>query len=448
MVLNIKKKAIEGAALVTLSYGVSQGIRLGGNLVLTRLLIPELFGIMAIVQVFILGLGLFSDIGVGPSLIQNSRRNDPTFYNTAWTIQAIRGFILWLGSLLIAYPVSIFYDNNQLLYLFPIIGGIAIIEGFNSTSLHILNQKLEFRKLLILDLTAQISGLLVMIVWAYYNRTIWSLVSGNIVTATIRSILSHSILSGHKNRFHWDKPACKELFSFGKWIFVSTATMYLAGQADRMILGKLFSFSMLGIYTIAISLAELPKQVIMQLSGRIIFPVATHYSNKPRSEFKKIISQKRKFLLLGFAIIIAVITTTGDWIIQILYDPRYIEAASMLPLLALGTWIYILLSTQDSCLLALGKAHYKAFGNATLFLYMLIAIPVSFKFAGTPGAIISICLKEIPAYFCVAFGSAKEGISCIRQDIYTTFFLILLVAILIALRVAMKSNPFFFNYFL
>jgi len=447
LAFDIRKKAVEGAALVTLSYGISQAIRLGGNLVLTRLLVPELFGIMAIVQVFILGLGLFSDIGVGPSLIQNKRREDPDFYNTAWTIQAIRGVFLWLGSVAIAYPVSLFYENEQLLYLFPILGGIAIIEGFNSTSLHLLNQRLEIRRLIFLDLTAQTIGLVVMIVWAYLDRSVWALVSGGIVSALLRAALSHMLLPGHLNRFRWDPSASKELFRFGRWIFVSTATMYLAAQADRMILGKLFSFGLLGVYTIAITLAEFPKQVIITLSGKIIFPLATHYAVRPRIEFKKMVLEKRRPLLFAFAACIALMACSGDWIIRFLYDERYIDASFMLPFLALGTWPLLLYSTQDACLLALGKAHYKAMGNGTLFLYMLAAIPVAYRIAGIPGAILAVCLKELPAYLCVAWGSRKEGIFSFKQDCFATIFLLALVTAFTSLRYWLHEVPAYLQFF-
>ena len=89
-------------------------------------------------------------------------------------------------------------------------------------------------------------------------------------------------------------------------------------------------------------------------------------------DLKEIIVKKRWRVLLGFAFFIAVVTCCGDWVVIFLFDDRYRGAASMLPLLALGTWPLVLSATLDSCLLAIGKAHYKAAGNSTLFLYMLL----------------------------------------------------------------------------
>jgi hypothetical protein len=77
---SLKKKAIRGTAWTLFGYGGSQALRLVSNLILTRLLVPEVFGLMALVQTFQIGLTLFSDIGIAPSIIQNKRGEDPTFF--------------------------------------------------------------------------------------------------------------------------------------------------------------------------------------------------------------------------------------------------------------------------------------------------------------------------------------------------------------------------------
>jgi O-antigen/teichoic acid export membrane protein len=117
---SIKKLAIRGAVWTIASYGTSQILRFGSNLILTRLFIPDVFGLMALVYVFISGLHLFSDIGIGTSIIQNKRGDDPVFLNTAWTMQVIRGVGLWICSFLIAWPVAAFYakPNQEPIFLF------------------------------------------------------------------------------------------------------------------------------------------------------------------------------------------------------------------------------------------------------------------------------------------------------------------------------------------
>lgn len=77
--LTLKKQAIQGIVWIIAGYGISQFVRLSSNLILTRILVPEIFGLMALMHAFVIGLSMFSDIGIGPSIIQNKRGNDQIF---------------------------------------------------------------------------------------------------------------------------------------------------------------------------------------------------------------------------------------------------------------------------------------------------------------------------------------------------------------------------------
>ena len=84
-------RVMRGSVLTAGSYAIAQGLRLVSNLILTRLLFPEAFGLMALVSVFLVGLAMFSDVGIGPAISQSKRGDDVGFLNTAWSIQVLRG---------------------------------------------------------------------------------------------------------------------------------------------------------------------------------------------------------------------------------------------------------------------------------------------------------------------------------------------------------------------
>jgi len=130
---NLKKTATRGAYWTIANYGVSQGLRFASNLILTHLLFPDLFGLMSLVNVVLMGLNLFSDIGVGTSIVRSNRGDDPDFLNSAWTLQVVRGFGIWIISVVIAYPMAQLYNSPDLVWLIPMVGLTAIISGFNST---------------------------------------------------------------------------------------------------------------------------------------------------------------------------------------------------------------------------------------------------------------------------------------------------------------------------
>src|SRR5262245_5591146 len=101
---------LSGTFWTTAAFGLSQILRVASSVILTRLLSPELFGIMVIVYGFRTGLDLLSDVGIAQSFVTNKNSDKPEFYNTAWTLRFIRGIALWLLLTLAAIPIAYVYQ--------------------------------------------------------------------------------------------------------------------------------------------------------------------------------------------------------------------------------------------------------------------------------------------------------------------------------------------------
>lgn len=429
-----KKLAIKGAFWTIASYGGSQIIRFGSNLILTRLLLPELFGLVGLAYVFITGVHLFSDIGLGPSIIQNKRGEEPEFLNTVWTMQVIRSFFVWLCLMLITWPVATFYQEPRLLWLIPAISINTLIGGFYSTAISSLNRKMAVKQVVIFELGIQIVSITVMIVWAWFDRSIWAIVAGGFMGSVTQLIWSHFLMRGKPNRFAWDLEAVKEIFSYGKWIFLSTVLFFLCSQADRLVLGKIFSLTMLGIYGIAFTLGDMPRQVIIALGGRVIFPSISMLADLPRQELRAKIIKNRKLILIPLAIGLAIFVSCGDQLILTLYRKEYEAASWMLPILALGIWHTTLHNLMGSCLLAIGQSQYGAMGNFVTFLSISIGIPVGYHFMGNLGAVLAVAVGDIPTYLVISYGLWREKLSCFLQDIQLTALFLGVLGILLFCR--------------
>lgn len=421
---SVKNQAVKSTIWTVVGYGGSQVLRLGSNLILTRLLIPELFGLMALVHTFIIGVALFSDIGIRPSIIRSNRWNDPLFLNTAWTLQILRGSWIWIGCLILAWPVAKFYDEPRLLWLLPVAAITAFINGFGSTSLATLNRKLEIGRITIIDFGTQILALVLTIIWAAITPTVWALIAGNLAGSLIKTVWSHRLEPETSNGFAWDKTAVQEILSFGTWIFVSTIMTFLASQADRLMLGRLFPLELLGIYTIAFTFADLPRQVVQQISQKVMFPVISKYANIERSELRIKILEKRKLMLYGLIGLVVFLAGFGDLIIALLYDERYQQAGWMLPILAVGLWPLLLSATIDRSLYAIGNPKPVAFGNCLKFIYMIILLPLGNELFGVLGAIIVIAFNDLPNYLAVNYGLWQEKLTCFKQDIEMTVIML------------------------
>jgi O-antigen/teichoic acid export membrane protein len=431
--LTLKKQAVRGVLWTVLSYGTSQVLRFGSNLLLTRLLAPEFFGLMALVNIFVVGLRLFSDVGIGLSIVQNKRGEDPDFINTAWTIQVMRGFGLWLICLMIAYPLSLLY-NPQLMWLLPVVGLSTIFDGFASTAPYTLERRIALSRLTLLEISTQVLQISVMLLWGYFSPTIWALVVGGVVASAVRMVCTHKLVTNYKNRFLWEWDAAGEIFSFGRWIFLSTAVTFLAEQADRLLLGKLFSLELLGVYGVALMLSDVPRQVALALSHRVVLPAAAKLVHLPRPELRSKILKHRKVLLTALMLAIAVLAGFGDRFICFLYDSRYADAAWMLPLLALGIWPRLMCATIETSLYAINKMQYTTTANCFRLFSTVFGIGLGYTLFKVPGAVIAVALNDLFYYSMVNYGLYREGLSGFKQDLRITAELLVLLGSMMLVR--------------
>ncbi len=432
----IGKPALKGTAWTVGGYAGEQVLRLASNLIVTRLLFPEAFGVVAIVWVAIQGLQMLSDVGIEPGVIRHEAGETASFLATAWTIQAGRGVVLWLFSLAAAHPLAAFYQEPLLGALIPVAGLTAVCDGLSSPALYTLNRRLKLAELTLLEITAQAFGLAVMNLWAWLHPTIWALVGGAVAARLLRALLSHMVLPRAGMRPGWRREYAADIFRFGRWIFLSSAMAFFSAQLDRLVLGRLLPLDVLGVYIIAWTLADVPRQVVQRTSSRVIFPVLAQQSRLSRGALRERIARPRGYILAALAVGLSVPTAFGDKIIAFLYDDRYIQAGWMLSLLSPGLWPVMLTLTVSPCLYVFARPHCEAAGHNLRFFFLLLGIPAGFALMGLPGAVLAIAGGYIPFYAAVALGLRREGLYYPLQDATSTLLFAGAVLSLLGLRLA------------
>ncbi len=408
-----------GALWSMAAYGGSHVLRLVGNLILTRLLFPEAFGLMALVSGLLVGLQLFSDIGIGPSIVQNPRGDEPAFLNTAWTLQALRGGVLWIVACALAWPFAAVYEDPLLAWILPVAGLTTLIAGFNSTRLFSMHRHVDLARISAIEVASYTVGLVVMIGWAALEHSIWALVAGGLTSSLVKLVLSHTALPGISNRFHLERTAARGILRFGRWIFFSTVLTFFTGQSDRLIFGKLVPMAMLGVYNVGLTIATMPESALDRIGHSVLFPAYSRVHNSGR-DLAPVFARVRRPLLLLVGWMSAGLCGGGDVAVRLLYDERYVEAGWIVQLLALGCWFSMLETTNGAALLARGQANWIAASSAGKLVGMAVLIPVGYHFAGFPGAVLGLAASEILKYAVSAFAAARAGLKGWPQDLLLT----------------------------
>jgi O-antigen/teichoic acid export membrane protein len=405
-----------GSAWALFDFGSSQLTRLVSNIILWRLLSAEAFGLMAIVTAVMTGLMMFSDVGIGPSIVQHRRGEDPPYLNTAWTIQVMRGTFLCAVTALVAMPVARFYGQRPLATLLMIVALAPLLAAFNSTNLFSAQRRLLLRQLTLLDVSAQIVGTAAMLLAAWLSRSVWALTLSWVVTALMRLVLGHAVLPGIRNRLVWDRGAVAELVRFGRWIFLSTLLTFLAMNSDRLIFGKLLPIAALGVYGIAAVWATIPGAVLGRVFSNVGLAVLSQVKNQGGEVGPVFRETRQKVLVLGAWATSGLIAGAAP-LVRVFYDQRAADAVWIIPLLAAGGWFAALENSNSSASLALGRPKWLAAANGAKVAGMLVLVPLGVHLGGFPGAIAALAVADLFKYLVSAVGAVRVGATAWSQDL-------------------------------
>lgn len=419
--MSMRALAIRGSIWTLGGYGLSQVIRLGSNVLLAKLLFPEAFGLMALVGVFMQGLQMFSDIGIGPGIIRSHRGDNPTFLNTAWTIQVVRGFLLWLATCALAWPVARMFALNdpaasELTYLLPVVGLASILAGFRSPGLFVLNRSLRIGRLTAWELASAAAGTAAVIVWAWVQPSVWALVGGSLIASAVRTVLSYIFAPEIRVHFRWDRDCASELIGFGKWVFISTVITFLAMRGDRLMLGALVPMGVLGVYSMAVMLAALPGDIMNKMTERVLFPALAHAERGNPNRLAGHVLEARSFLLPAAALALAGVVVLSPAFFEALYDDRYQAAGRMAQLLAVGAWFSILSATSGRALLVVGDSRSLAASNFANLVVTGGGCILGHVVWGMPGFILGYAAGNLAGLVVIDVMMHRRGMPVALQD--------------------------------
>jgi O-antigen/teichoic acid export membrane protein len=424
---SLKRRVLNAGAWAFVGHGVILTIRFGSNLLMTRLLAPEMFGIMSIASIVLVALAMFSDLGLRQFIVQSHRGHEPEFLNTAWAVQIVQGGLLWLGALGIslviffvdqtgALPEESAYANPVLPYVIAVLSLGVLVAGLGSTKLHEASRNLALGRIAQIEILSQVAGFVFMLAWVSIDRSIWALVAGALFGTVARTILSHVWLPGTTNRWAWDKVAIREIFHFGKWMFLSSILGFLVNNGDRLLLGGMIDVTVLGVYAIAYLLFSVIDQVLATLVTEVAFPALGEMVRERQQEANASYYRMHAVLASVAYFCAGLLMFSGQVIVNILYDPRYSEAGWMLQVLA-AVLLTIPARFATQYFLALGLPHLLSTIIGIRLITLLVSVVTGFHLFGLPGAIGGIVLSHFSYVPAIVFFSARKKLFNLGREL-------------------------------
>lgn len=422
--LSNHQKVIRSTAWVTAGTAVSQVLRASTTVILAReFLGPGQFGLVALVSIFVSGLSMLSDLGIGTDVIRHSRGDEPAFLDTAFIIQAGRGVILYGLAIALAYPFAAIYHQPKLLWLVIAASFQLVIQGATSSSIWTLTRGLRNDTLTVLQVTSDFTALVVGVAWAACSPTAWALVASSLTRPLVTAVGSF-IVARRPLTMLWDVTAARDIVSFGAGMFVSSFTFFFVSEAERLYVAKFITIAELGCFSLALTFSSLPNLALGKVIGQVFYPLI---AGTARSNHLRAVTYYRKMrvLLLGVCLFFSVIFILfGRIIVDLLLGPKYQAAGWMLQLLGFRGVFQLFSSAAAMMLFALGFSRYAAVSNLTRLVFLAVGLTIAFYCFGFRIAVWVLAASPVVAHIAFLFGLRRHFRSALRTELVCTLVLL------------------------
>jgi O-antigen/teichoic acid export membrane protein len=312
-----------------LTHGLQLILRLASSLILTRLLMPEAFGIFGPAMAVMFLLELLSDIGVRPAVVRSPNGDKPEFLGTAWSILLIRSAPFAATIVGVAFVLPAWYDMPAMFGVLLALSARPILIALQNPTLYVLYRRLDYKTPFYLDTLQTIVAVPVTIFLAVKIENVWALVLGLLFGDAIRLLLSH-LICPRAPRPQWHRESVRELSHFGVSIFLNTLVYGAWIYFDRLAGPKLITADQMGLYILAWSLAEALDILISRGSEVFYSMLSRKAEGAERQAFFRRTARRITLYLIPGIVLAALV---APWVFELLYAEAFHGAAVLFGLL-------------------------------------------------------------------------------------------------------------------
>ena len=371
---------------------LSQLLTLAASLITSRLLTPADFGLVGLITVFSGFISAFSENAIAMAVLRSEYRE--TYYRGLNYLAIILGIILCTITVILIYPISLFYNNNDIIWPGIAIAFLFIGRAVCIVPIALLQKDLQFGKAGRILFFSALAGTISTIVMAYFGAKSWALIWSQYVTAIVSFIILYSTKPEVflKTRIVVIKKTYKLARKLIGNIVGFNMINYWARNADNLIVGKYYGTNDLGIYNRAYLMLTMPLSLITGIFSSVLLPSFIKHKNEGGDMEREyyFILKLISLINLPIAVILILFPQT---LVRILWGESWMGVATLLPYFGLLVLTQTLTSTLGSFLIVQNEEKALMFTGWISSFFMVGGIVVGSFFS----------LQSIAAFYSLAY---------------------------------------------
>lgn len=388
---NIKNQVFSGLFWKFAERILAQGISFIVSIVLARLLLPEAYGIVAMVMVFINIANVFVTGGFSSALIQKHDANE-TDFSTIFYCSLTIACVIYLGMFVCAPWIADFYKTPELVPVLRVFGIRIILTSYNSIQHAYVSRHMLFRKFFYSTLFGTLISGIIGIFMAYHGFGVWALVAQYLTNSTIDTIvLMFTIKWRPTLAFSWK--SAKHLMSFGWKLLLSNLIGTLYNNLRSLIIGRVYTSADLAYYNRGKNFPDLIMNNFATSITSVLFPAMSNAAGNAKVIKKMIQRSMRMTSYVVFPMMLGMAVVARPFILLLLTD-KWSECIVYMQMVCMYSACHTITQTNLQAINAMGRSD----------------IVLKLEFIKKPVSILMVLLAMPYGVFAVALTLPISGI--------------------------------------
>ncbi len=405
-------------------------IRLGSSLVLTRVLLPEAYGTIAVLISIIYVIGNIVDTNVTLFIVRDKNAEEPRYLNTAWTIRLIRcllsAVVLLVFAPLIATKI---YDLPGLTVPLRVFSLWFLFDGVETMAFPLAIRRKQARLQMYSELAGSVLSATFSIGYCYRYHTFWGIAFAVLLSRLWMTALSYYFYRELRPRIFIDRAAAREILVYSKFTIPSSLLTLSLNQFDKVVFLRLFDLRLLGLYSLASNIAGSIETLISKISQAVLYPrCAQNFRDNPDTSTRRYYTENTTL----FASIIAMpaaLSGAAHLVVTVLYDTRYSEAGNILEALAIRALFLSFACPAEDLLISAGQFHVILMGNILRTAWIVLGSLIGYYFLGFSGFVFGLSLSGLPPLVYYLWLQHSKGMLIVKYELNKVVFALAVASI-------------------
>jgi O-antigen/teichoic acid export membrane protein len=354
--MGLQQRAVKGIFWSFVQKWGRAGLTTITFVILSRLLAPEAFGLVALATAFTVFIELFLDQGFGSAIVQREKL-DPEHLDTAFWLNVLTSILMTGGLIAVSGLLGVLFDEPRLASVLRWLSITLILSGLSSTQISILQRKLAFKEFAIRSMVANAVGGIVGIIMAFSGYGVWSLVGQDVASGVVRAIILWRS-SDWRPGFKVSKRHYKELVTFGASIVGNNALTVLTKRSDDLLIGYFLGPTLLGFYTIGYQLLLIIIRLVTEVTNSVAFPTFSRIQHQPERMRKAFYKVTQYTSVFAFPVFIGLAVLAPE-IVPAVFGEKWAPSIPVMQVLALIGVLQSVLFFNGSVIKASGKPSWQ-----------------------------------------------------------------------------------------